>query len=55
MDGKMFKTKTVNGKEAEIDADDPGEGIRINKAKVTAQDADADNGVIHQINRVLLP
>jgi uncharacterized surface protein with fasciclin (FAS1) repeats len=55
MDGKMFKTKTINGKEIEIDADDPGEGIRINKAKVTAPDMPADNGVVHQINRVLLP
>jgi uncharacterized surface protein with fasciclin (FAS1) repeats len=55
MDGKMYKTKTVNGKEVEIDADDPGEGIRVSKAKVVAQDAAADNGVVHQINRVLLP
>jgi uncharacterized surface protein with fasciclin (FAS1) repeats len=55
MDGKMYKTKTLNGKEAEIDADDPGEGIRINKAKITKADITADNGVIHLINRVLLP
>ncbi len=55
MDGKMYKAKTLNGKEAEIDADDPGEGIRINKAKVTTADVAADNGVIHLINRVLLP
>lgn len=55
MNGKMYKAKTVNGKEVEIDADDPGEGIRINKAKVTPGDIDADNGVIHLINRVLVP
>jgi uncharacterized surface protein with fasciclin (FAS1) repeats len=55
MDGKMYKTKTLNGKEVEIDADDPGEGIRINKAKVIKADIAADNGVIHLINRVLLP
>lgn len=55
MDGKMYKTKTLNGKEVEIDADDPGEGIRINKAKVTKADVEADNGVIHLVNRVLLP
>ena len=55
MDGKMFKTKTLNGKDVEIDADDPGEGIRINKAKVTKADIAADNGVIHLINRVVLP
>jgi uncharacterized surface protein with fasciclin (FAS1) repeats len=55
MNGKMYKTKTLNGKEVEIDADDPGEGIRINKAKVTTGDIAADNGVIHLINRVLVP
>lgn len=55
MNGKHYKTKTVNGKETEIDADDPGEGIRINKAKVTKADVAADNGVIHIINRVLMP
>ena len=55
MNGKMYKTKTLNGKEVEIDADDPGEGIRINKAKVTPGDIAADNGVIHLINRVLVP
>jgi uncharacterized surface protein with fasciclin (FAS1) repeats len=55
MDGKMYKTKTLNGKELEVDADDPGEGIKINKGKVTRPDIAADNGVIHEINRVLLP
>jgi len=55
MDGKMFNTKSLNGKEIEIDADDPGEGIKINKGKVTQPDMAADNGVIHEINRVLLP
>jgi len=55
MDGKMFNTKSLNGKEIEIDADDPGEGIKINKGKVTQPDSAADNGVIHEINRVLLP
>jgi hypothetical protein len=38
-----------------IVADDPGEGIRINKAKVIKADIATDNGVIHLINRVLLP
>ena len=55
MDGKMYDTKTIMGKEIGIDADDPGEGIRINKAKVTAVDALADNGVVHELARVLLP
>ena len=55
MDGKMYNSKTIIGKEVEIDADDPGEGIRINKAKVVATDAPADNGVVHELGRVLLP
>ncbi len=55
MKGKMYKTKTLNGKEIEVDADDPGEGIRISKAKITKGDVAADNGVVHLINRVLLP
>jgi uncharacterized surface protein with fasciclin (FAS1) repeats len=55
MDGKEYKARTLNGKEVEIDADDPGAGIRINKAKVTTADIAADNGVIHLINRVLVP
>lgn len=54
MDGKMFKTKSVNGKELDVDADD-GEGIKVNKGKLTQVDISADNGVIHEINRVLLP
>ena len=55
MDGKMYNAKTIAGKEIEVDADDPGEGIRINKAKVVATDALADNGVVHELGRVLLP
>lgn len=55
MDGKMYNTKTIMGKEIEIDADDPGEGIRINKVKIAATDEVADNGVVHELGRVLLP
>jgi len=55
MDGKEFRTKSVNGKDIDIDADDPGEGIKINKGKIVQPDLAADNGVIHEINRVLLP
>lgn len=55
MDGKMFTAKSVSGKDIEIDADDPGEGIKINKGKVVQPDLNADNGVIHEISRVLLP
>jgi uncharacterized surface protein with fasciclin (FAS1) repeats len=52
---KDFKTKSVNGKDIEIDADEPEEGIKINNGKITQADIAADNGVIHEINRVLLP
>jgi uncharacterized surface protein with fasciclin (FAS1) repeats len=55
MEGKMYKTKTLNGKEVEIDADDPGEGIRVSKAKITRADIPADNGIVHIVNRVVLP
>ena len=55
MNGKHYKSKTVSGTEVDIDADDPGEGIRINKAKVTKADVTADNGVIHVVNRVVMP
>jgi len=55
MDGKMFEAKSINGKMIEIDADDPGEGIKINKGKIIQPDLAADNGLIHEINRVLLP
>jgi len=55
MDGKMFTAKSVNGKDIEIDADDPGEGIKINRGKISQPDLVADNGVVHEITRVLLP
>jgi uncharacterized surface protein with fasciclin (FAS1) repeats len=55
MDGKMFTAKSFNGKDIEIDADDPGEGIKINKGKIIQPDLAADNGMVHEITRVLLP
>jgi uncharacterized surface protein with fasciclin (FAS1) repeats len=33
----------------------PGEGVTINNGKVTQADMATDNGVVRQINRVLLP
>jgi uncharacterized surface protein with fasciclin (FAS1) repeats len=33
----------------------PGEGIMIDNGKVTQADMSTDNGVVRQINRVLLP
>jgi uncharacterized surface protein with fasciclin (FAS1) repeats len=52
---KDFKMKSVNGKEIEIDADEPEQGIKINTGKITHADIAADNGVIHEISRVLMP
>lgn len=52
---KDFKAKSVNGKDIEIDADEPEQGIKINNGKITQADVAADNGIIHEINRVLLP
>ena len=53
MDGKMFKVRTVIGKEVEVDADDPGEGIRINKAKVVAV-TDSPISAVGQVADVVL-
>jgi transforming growth factor-beta-induced protein len=50
-DGQMIAT--VNGKEIEITISE--EGVFINNAKVTVADIEADNGVVHVIDAVLLP
>jgi uncharacterized surface protein with fasciclin (FAS1) repeats len=44
--------KTVQGKELSIDTKD---GVKINEAKVIKADIEADNGVIHVIDTVLIP
>lgn len=49
---KLTAAGTVNGKDVAIDASN---GVTINTAKVTVTDIDADNGVIHVIDSVLLP
>jgi len=50
-DGQMIAT--VNGKEIEVTINE--EGVFINNAKVTVADIEADNGVVHVIDAVLLP
>ncbi len=50
--GKMMSVKTVEGSEVKIDATS---GVTINEAKVTQADVAADNGVIHVIDKVILP
>jgi len=51
-DVKAGKVKTVQGSELTITTSG---GVMVNKAKVTATDIAADNGVIHVIDSVLMP
>lgn len=44
---------TVNGKAIDIEVE--GSSVMVNEANVTATDIAASNGVIHTIDRVLLP
>ena len=43
---------TVQGGDVTIDLDD---GVKVNDAKVVQADIEADNGVIHVIDKVILP
>ncbi|MEZ5231621.1 MAG: fasciclin domain-containing protein [Acidimicrobiia bacterium] len=51
MDGESVAT--VNGKDITIAVD--GDKVMVNDANVTAVDVEASNGVIHVIDKVLLP
>ncbi len=51
--GKTIMPKTVEGQTLAIDA--TGGSVMVNDATVTTADIVADNGVIHVINKVLLP
>jgi len=51
-DVKAGKVKTVQGSELTISTMG---GVMVDKAKVTATDIAADNGVIHVIDSVLMP
>ena len=44
--------KTVQGQEIRIDA---REGVKVNEARVVQTDIPADNGIIHVIDRVIMP
>ena len=48
----MTSARTVEGKDLHIDAH---EGVKINDARVIGPDIMADNGVIHEIDKVLIP
>jgi uncharacterized surface protein with fasciclin (FAS1) repeats len=50
---KLDEAKTVNGKMLDIETKD--DVVMVNKAKVTAADVAASNGVIHVVDTVILP
>ncbi len=50
---KLASAKTLNGKSVRIRT--AGMNVFVNSAKVTTPDVMASNGVIHVINRVLIP
>ena len=47
--------ETANGEPVAITAGGTGVGVRVNLSNITAVDINADNGVIHVIDRVMLP
>lgn len=49
---KLTSAKTLQGKELKISA---SEGVKVNDATVVKADIQASNGVIHVIDRVLIP
>ena len=50
--GKELSAATVQGSTVDIDATD---GVKVDNANVIAADIEADNGVIHVIDTVILP
>ncbi len=46
------KIKTLNGQKIKIDT---SKGVMVNKAKLIKPNIEADNGIIHAIDRVILP
>jgi uncharacterized surface protein with fasciclin (FAS1) repeats len=48
----LKNAKTVQGGDLRVDA---RQGVKINNARVTQADIEASNGVIHVIDRVLIP
>jgi uncharacterized surface protein with fasciclin (FAS1) repeats len=51
---KSTKVATLDGSET-LTVRRHGERVRVNKAKVVKADVKADNGIIHVVDRVLLP
>jgi uncharacterized surface protein with fasciclin (FAS1) repeats len=50
--GQRLRVETVNGQSVHIDG---RHGVKVNRSNVTQADIIASNGVIHVIDRVLLP
>ncbi|MCB6178149.1 fasciclin domain-containing protein [Rhodobacter sp. Har01] len=50
--GKRMDVATVQGQTVHVDG---REGVKVNKSRVTTADLMASNGVIHVIDKVLLP
>ncbi|MBV9236373.1 MAG: fasciclin domain-containing protein [Xanthobacteraceae bacterium] len=50
--GKKMMVKSVEGSEIAVDATN---GVRIDDAKVVKADIDTSNGVIHVIDKVIMP
>lgn len=48
----IMKVKTLQGQELTIDA---SKGVKVNDATVIKADIEAENGVIHVIDKVILP
>lgn len=51
--GQQLAAATAQGSPVQIDA--AGSGVRVDNANVIAADIDASNGVVHVIDRVLVP
>jgi uncharacterized surface protein with fasciclin (FAS1) repeats len=50
--GKQMMVETVQGSEVDVNATD---GVMVDGAKVVSADIEADNGVIHVIDAVIIP
>jgi uncharacterized surface protein with fasciclin (FAS1) repeats len=50
---RLSSAKTLNGKNVRIRV--AGSNVFVNSARVTTPDVMATNGVIHVVNRVLIP